>query len=310
MTTLAVSAFAKVNLCLLLGGQRPDGRHELVTLLESVDLVDDLVLTAPSDSGRDEVVCPAISGPNLVADALTSLRVAGWGAPPLRVEIEKRIPIAAGMGGGSADAGALLRSAARLAPVARSTVGEIAGRLGSDVPSQLDPGPALGVGAGELVTALQPLAEHALLIVAQPFGLSTADVYREADRLGLGHPDDELLRLRAELEACVGAVGGRPPRELLVNDLQPAAVSLRSEVGEALAAVREQGADSALVCGSGPTVIGLFWGDRALQRATEAGDGLGSAHPRAVAVAPIARASGAEGHAVIDGGASAPTANP
>ncbi len=307
MTRLAVSAFAKVNLCLLLGGPRPDGRHELVTLLESVDLVDDLVLTAPSDSGLDEVVCPAISGPNLVAEALTDLRAAGWGAPPLRVEIEKRIPVAAGVGGGSADAGALLRSAARLAPIDRSTLAAIAARLGSDVPSQLDPGPAIGVGAGDVVTALHPLAEHALVVVPQSFGLSTADVYRQADRLGLARPDHELPRLRAELEACVAAAGGRPRGQLLVNDLEPAAVSLRSEVGEALVAVRERGAENALVCGSGPTVIGLFWGDRALQRATDAGQGLRHVYSRAVAVAPIGRRGG---EPLTDGGASAPTANP
>ena len=118
MTTIRTQAFAKVNLNLLLGGARSDGRHKLVTAIESVDLADELVVT-PADGYQDEVICAGVSGPNLVAEAIATLRAAGWEAPPLRVEIEKRIPIAAGMGGGSADAAALLRAAPALAPVAR-----------------------------------------------------------------------------------------------------------------------------------------------------------------------------------------------
>jgi 4-diphosphocytidyl-2-C-methyl-D-erythritol kinase len=292
MTAIEVSAFAKVNLCLLLGGPRRDGRHELVTLLESVQLADDVRLVVPAPSGGDEVFCPGVDGPNLVGDALTGLRAAGWAAPPVRVEIEKRIPVAAGMGGGSADAGAVLRSASQLAPVSPSLVLDIAGRLGSDVPSQLDPGPVLGVGAGDVVTPLAALAEHAVLVVPQPFGLSTADVYREADRLGLVRGDDELLTARSEFESLFAEAGARLRAQLLVNDLEPAAVSLRPEVGEALDAIREVGADDALVCGSGPTAIGLFWGSGALDYALSARDRLLGRWPGAVAVAPVLRGVG------------------
>src|ERR1700680_4715174 len=91
---LAALAPGKVNLCLFLGPLREDGRHELVTLLESVSLADELTLE--SDAEHDCVVCPGVEGPNLVADALAGLRARGWDAPPVRIEIVKRIPVAAG----------------------------------------------------------------------------------------------------------------------------------------------------------------------------------------------------------------------
>ncbi|MFZ0040176.1 MAG: hypothetical protein WAK93_02640, partial [Solirubrobacteraceae bacterium] len=85
-------AFAKVNLCLFVGPTREDGRHELVTLFESVSLADELIVSGRADGDGDEVLCPGVAGPNLVADALAALRADGWTAPPVRVQIEKRIP--------------------------------------------------------------------------------------------------------------------------------------------------------------------------------------------------------------------------
>jgi len=291
------SAYAKVNLCLFLGPTRPDGRHELVTLLESVSLADDLVI-APARSGEDEVICPGVTGPNLVSQALARLREAGWSAPPLRVEIEKRIPVAAGMGGGSADAAALLRSAGRVAPVDAATVLEIASGLGADVPSQLDPGPSIGTGAGEIVAAVPPLEEHALLVLPQAFGLSTAEVYGEADRLGLPRSAEELASVHGDLESSLAAAGSALADRLVVNDLEPASLSLRPEIATALQSAREAGVGQALVCGSGPTVIGLFWG--------------GEAHERAAgAPTPLARGrvGGASGTRARARGVGAPAAN-
>ncbi len=293
MTVIRARAFAKVNLCLLLGGPRADGRHDLVTLLESVELSDELRIVAPSPSGGDEVVCRAVTGPNLVATAIADLRAAGWEAPPVRVEIDKRIPVAAGMGGGSADAAALLRCAPELAPVSPAVIDGIAAALGSDVPSQLRPGLVLGVGAGDVVQTMPELAEHALLVVPHGFELSTADVYREADRLALGRTGDELARLRAELESSLARVDATLPEHLVVNDLEAAAVSLRPEIAAALAALRDVGPGSALVCGSGPTVIGIFWGPEAAAQAEAARGRLGQGFPGALAVRPLRRGVGA-----------------
>jgi 4-diphosphocytidyl-2-C-methyl-D-erythritol kinase len=291
LTEQRVTAFAKVNLCLFVGPTREDGRHELVTLFESAGPDDDLVIT-PLASGPDEVVCPGVAGENLVALALAALREAEWDAPPVRVEISKRIPVAAGLGGGSADAAALLRSAERIAPVPWAQIEAIAAGLGADVPSQLTPGPSIGTGAGELIEPVPKLEDHTLLIAPQTFGLATADVYREADRLRLTRSAPELASLRAELSAAVAGHDGAPvplPARLVVNDLQPAVLSLAPEIGEALEAVSTAGADQVLVCGSGPTVMGIFWGAHQFPRAQDAAEGIQDRFPGVVAAGVVER---------------------
>jgi 4-diphosphocytidyl-2-C-methyl-D-erythritol kinase len=304
---LRALAPGKVNLCLFLGGVREDGRHELVTVFESVSLADELVMS-PAAGPHDEVICAGVPEPNLVTRALEGLRARGWNAPPVRVTVEKRVPVAAGMGGGSADAAATLRLAARLEAVPWSVLSELAARLGADVPSQLAPGLALGTGAGDVVEPLRPLGPHAFLILPQPVALSTAEVYREADRLGLPRPAEDLLSLGQELVATLGSAGEGPAEVLrslgqepvpalgsagelraglLINDLAGAARSLCPEIDGALAAARESGAERAVVCGSGPTVAGVYWGADALYRATEAADALSDRFPGAAAVVPV-----------------------
>jgi 4-diphosphocytidyl-2-C-methyl-D-erythritol kinase len=281
----------KINLCLFLGPLRDDGRHELVTLYESVSLADELVISEAA--GADEVVmvvAPWIEGPNLVGAALEGLRRRGWSAPLLRVAIEKRIPIAGGMGGGSADAAALLRAAPRIALVDASVVAELAAELGSDVPGQLQPGVSVGTGAGEIVSPRPPLAEHRVVIVPLEARLATPAVYAEADRLGLGRGRDDLAARLAEIEQALVA-GARPPGSLLVNDLEPAAQSLCPQIEEALQAVRDAGVDQAMVCGSGPTVAGLCWGAEAAGRAEAAVARLRERFPRACAAAPVSSPS-------------------
>lgn len=270
---------AKINLCLYLGPTRDDGRHELVTLFDAISLFDDLDVSA---ADRDEVVCEGVTGPNLVADALSALREDGWEAPPVRITITKRIPVAAGMGGGSADAAALLRLAPRLGATDGTSRLRIAGRLGADVPSQLVPGPWIGVGAGNRLLPSPEVPPYGALVLPQPFGLSTPDVYREADRLDLPRSADELRSVRARL-------AGSFSRELIVNDLEPAALSLAPRLGETLGAVARAGADDAIVCGSGPTVIGLFWGDDGASRARAAAARMHADHPAAVSADPVRR---------------------
>jgi 4-diphosphocytidyl-2-C-methyl-D-erythritol kinase len=273
-------AYAKINLCLFLGPTRPaDGRHELVTLFDSVTLCDELVV---EPAAEDAVTCDGVAGPNLVGDALAALRRAGWSGPPVAVRIEKRIPVAAGMGGGSADAAAILRVARRLAPVDEDALVRVAASLGADVPAQLDPGPSLGTGGGEVVEPLAALPAYGVLVLPQAFALSTPAVYREADRLGLGRTAGELADLRRELAPGLAD-------RLIVNDLQPAAVSLAPAIGHALGAARQAGAGHVLVCGSGPTVIGLFPGADGPARAAAAAEGLRSGFPRAVAAVPVGR---------------------
>lgn len=255
---------AKLNLCLYLGPRRDDGLHELCSLFEALTLSDRIVIT---EAEADEVVCPDVGATNLAAIALAALRGRGWERPPLRIEIEKRIPVAAGLGGGSADAAAVLRLAAGEV----EGVEELAAELGADIPSQLDPGLALVWGAGETVEPLAPAREHAFVLVPDVEGLSAAEVYAEADRLGLGRGAHELDELRERLRGAAGA-GASPLdyAELLVNDLERAALSLRPSIAGALEALAQAGAARVLVTGSGPTAAGLFADIAAADRAAAA----------------------------------------
>ncbi|HKB52099.1 MAG TPA: hypothetical protein VKC63_11825 [Solirubrobacterales bacterium] len=265
---MRIEAPAKLNLCLFLGPRRDDGLHTLCSLFEPLALADAIEV---SEAGHDEVVCSEVEGENLAARALAALRERGWDRPPLRVEIEKRIPVAAGLGGGSADAAAVLRLARDPATGAAGWIpdlGGIAAELGADVPSQLVPALALVRGAGERVERLPAPPSHAVLLLPAGGGLSTAEVFAEADRLGSGRSEEELDSLALQL--CEAAGAGASPLEyagLLANDLEPAARSLRPDVGAALGALREAGAPLALLTGSGPTAFGLFPDLAAAERA-------------------------------------------
>ncbi len=289
---LLALAPAKVNLSLFLGGVRDDGRHRLVTVFESLSLADTVELEVLEGGREDEVICPGVEGENLAALALAALRARGWDGPAVRVRIEKRIPIAAGMAGGSADAAATLRLAMAVAPGRAEEVDLIAATLGADVPSQLLPGVAVGSGAGEVVERFGPLAEHAFVVVPSQFGLSTPDVFREADRLELARSDawlaDAYLDVTGALEP-----GARLSDELILNDLQPAAISLCPACSDTVAAVRAAGADQAIVSGSGPTVVGIWWGPGAGERAGLAADRLRKDYADAVVATPVAAEFGA-----------------
>ena len=258
---------AKINLGLFLGPIRTsDGKHELASVMQSISLADELTLElAPADTHQDEVICPGVSGDaneNLAAIALHAFRTStGWQAPPLRLTIVKRIPVAAGLGGGSADAAATLRLAVHASGLGDPRLlHELASQLGADVPAQISPGRSLAGGAGEQLHELpSPSASFGLLVLPLDAQLSTAAVYAEADRLGLGRTAHELAELHSQLSSAFEHGQPLPAAcELLHNDLQRAAVSLCPPIAQALTDVRAAGGDPALVSGSGPTVLGLF----------------------------------------------------
>ena len=282
---LRALAPGKINLCLFLGETRDDGRHRLVTLFQSVSLADELTLSTVQP-GPDAVVCSGVEEPNLVSRAIEGLRARGWDGPRVRIEIVKRIPVAAGMGGGSADAACALRLAMELAPGRPEEVAALAASLGADVPSQLVPGVALGTGAGELVEPFGPLEPHGVVIVTQAVALATPEVYREADRLRLARGAADLDARYGELVAALRP-GARLPDSLLVNDLAPAAESLCPAIADALEAVRGSGADHVLVCGSGPTVAGIFWGAEGAVRAATAAASLAERFAGATSATPV-----------------------
>ena len=242
---------AKVNLVLQVGPRRDDGLHELCSLFASLELADTLRFeVADADDGQDEVHCPGVEGPNLITAALGAYRdTVPDAVPSLWVTVNKRIPVAAGLGGGSADAAAAMRAANRLAggPLDADALRALGRRLGSDVPSQIEPGHAT-----DTERELSGIP-RALVVVQAEAGLSTAAVYEEADRIG-------STRERLDPQG-VRALAGRSIDEIaaaLANDLQAAALSLRPELEATLRALLDHGARGALVSGSGPTVFGVF----------------------------------------------------
>jgi 4-diphosphocytidyl-2-C-methyl-D-erythritol kinase len=291
---LHVRAPAKINLGLFVGPTREDGRHELVSVMQSISLADELTLEqAPPSAERDEVVCPGVQGENLAARALELFREAtGWARGPLRLSIDKRIPVAAGLGGGSADAAAtlrLLRAASGLGDEDLLLV--LAEQLGADVPAQVRPGRWLATGAGELLDVLpDPVSPVGVLVLAQATGLSTAAVYAEADRLGLAG-DAFVLRERREALGKAFELGAPLPTGAcpLHNDLQAAAIALCPGIERALEQAREAGAEAAFVSGSGPTVVGLFARANGLARAGRAAAGLVGREPEPLVAESVDR---------------------
>jgi 4-diphosphocytidyl-2-C-methyl-D-erythritol kinase len=282
-TTRALRALApgKVNLCLFIGAPRADGLHPLASVVQPVTLADELTLR-PAGPGAtaDEVVCAGVEGPNLAAAALSAFRDAtGWDAPPQRLEIRKRVPVAAGMGGGSGDAAAALRLAAAAAggEMPDGLLHDLAVKLGADVPSQVQPRRVLMLGAGERVEPLPEPAPFGLVIVPLDAALATPAVYAAFDERAQPRSAQELDALTARLR------GGPLPDALVHNDLEEPARALCPLIGPALAAVRAAGAARALVSGSGPTVFGLY--DEPGE-AAEAAGALAVDFPRAIAAAP------------------------
>jgi 4-diphosphocytidyl-2-C-methyl-D-erythritol kinase len=315
VTSLPLRALApaKINLGLWVGPVREvDGRHELVSVMQSISLADELTLEpaprelAPGGWGTgDEVLCPGVAGPsdqNLAARALALFRTAtGWEAPSQRLNIVKHIPVAAGLGGGSADAAAALRLAASAAPehlrLAAAAAGldeeallrKLAADLGADVPAQVTPGRWLATGAGEQLERLpDPVAPSGILVLPLAAELSTAAVYAELDRRGKLRSQAFLEERRRALHAALDlGMSLHTDPDLLHNDLQRPARALCPEIAHALTEVNDAGAEVTFVSGSGPTVIGLFPRANGLAAAERAAVALADRVPAPLVAHPV-----------------------
>lgn len=271
---------AKVNLHLGVGAVREDGYHELVTVFQAVDLVDEITARAAEHlevrvTGEGADTVPA-GAQNLAWQAAALLAEHTRLAPLVRLDISKAIPVAGGMAGGSADAAAALLACATLwgTGTDRDELAVLAAELGSDVAFPLLGGTALGTGRGELLTPVLTTGVYHWVFALADFGISAGDAYAELDRLRAagtapepaGSPDALLDALRGGEPAAVAAH--------LANDLQAAAVSLAPQLQRTLDAGHDLGALTGLVSGSGPTVAFLCSdGDHAatLAAALEAG---------------------------------------
>lgn len=256
--SVTVRVPGKVNLYLGVGDRRADGYHELTTVFHAVSLADDITVRAADilslrvhGEGADEVPADAR---NLAWQAAELMAEHVGRSPDVEITIDKSIPVAGGMAGGSADAAAVLVGINALweLGVPRRDLHAIAARLGSDVPFALHGGTALGTGRGEELTTVLARNSFHWVLAFGAGGLSTAAVYAEIDRLRASGEPPQLL----DPEPLLTALSSGDPLELaplLGNDLQPASLSLEPNLRRTLRAGAEAGALAGIVSGSGPT---------------------------------------------------------
>jgi 4-diphosphocytidyl-2-C-methyl-D-erythritol kinase len=241
-----MKACAKLNLALVVGPLRTDGNHEVATVLQAIDLHDDVEVEAAA-----ELAVEGFAEDTLVRTALEALAAAAEVEPRWRARIEKRIPVAAGLGGGSSDAAAALRLANALLPdpVPPDALHEVAATLGADVPFFLREGPQLGTGDGSDLMPLELPRDYAVLLVLRGSErkASTAEVYARFDECDGAEGFEQR---RADLLAALDRF--RRPRDLA--DLPPNDLA-SSPLADDLRAL---GAFRADVTGAGPAVYGLF----------------------------------------------------
>ncbi|MCX4700144.1 4-(cytidine 5'-diphospho)-2-C-methyl-D-erythritol kinase [Streptomyces sp. NBC_01352] len=260
--SVTVRVPAKVNVQLAVGAARPDGFHDLANVFLAVGLYDEVTVT-PADALRVTCAGPdagqvPLDRTNLAARAAIVLAERRGLDAAVHIHINKDIPVAGGMAGGSADgAGALLACDALWGTRAsREELLDICAELGSDVPFSLVGGAALGTGRGEKLRTLEVGGTFHWVFAMASRGLSTPAVFREFDRLteGLDVPEP------VESQPLLDALAKGDPEALAAavsNDLQPAALSLFPELADTLAAGRAAGALATLVSGSGPTTAFL-----------------------------------------------------
>lgn len=265
---------AKLNAFLRVLRRRPDGFHEVETLVQPLTLADG-VEARPSDAGLELVLAGrhAVDVPpgeeNLALRAARALAEAAGVPARARLTLVKNVPVAAGLGGGSADAAAALRAldalwASRLGP---ERLLEVAAGVGSDVPALVPGGPVLARGRGERVERAE-VARTWWVLVTPPFAVRAADAYRWWDEAGgVTGPDPGPL-LEALRGGEPGAIG-----PLLFNDLERPVASRHPEVDEARGRLLAAGAPAALMCGSGPTVAGLAEDGRRAEEIASAANG-------------------------------------
>jgi 4-diphosphocytidyl-2-C-methyl-D-erythritol kinase len=264
MMTLTVRAAAKINLLLGVGSPRPDGFHTLVTVYQAISLYDDVTVTAAGEVTVATDVASYIDagqlpGPGLnIIDRAAALLAQHHGrAVGAEVHVDKSIPIAGGLAGGSADGAAALLALDRLHGLGTSDhdLLEMAALLGSDVPFALVGGTALGEGHGEQVTPLADEGSWWWVVVPSAEGMSTPAVYRHHDELRPDAPE-----LPGPPDEIVAALASGDPRRLagaLHNDLEQAACDLRPDLAQLIVEGVDAGALRGLVSGSGPTCVFL-----------------------------------------------------
>lgn len=269
-TPLSLPSFAKINLSLRILGKRPDGYHELRTILQTVSLHDDLKFELSGDGGIT-LTCnnpdiPTDDG-NLVVRAASALKERYGTDTGARITLIKKIPVKAGLGGGSSNAAIALLALAHLwrIPATTSELFEIAERLGADVPFFLAGGTALGEGTGTTLSALPEGVIQHLIVVTPSANVSSADAYAAVDSVAL-----TTSRVEPILSSSpTGADFRNSTPGLLYNDLkndfESVIFDIEPEIKRTKEALLQAGANDALLAGSGSSVFGIFSSQEAQQ---------------------------------------------
>lgn len=271
MEKVLVKAPAKINLYLRVIRKRPDGYHDIESLMQAIDLYDELALEKSDVIGLycDDPTLPADES-NLAYKAAAMLQ-SRFFFPGVRMELAKRIPRGAGLGGGSSDAAFVIRGLCRLyglKPEASELL-EMAAAVGSDVPFFLSGGQALVTGRGEIVRPVGLPLGYLVLVAVPPLSISTADVY-EKQRINLTKKGSmSLLEKRINLSRLVSLMNE------LKNDLEDIVLSVFPELGELRRSLLGSGALYSSMSGSGSAFFGVFPRGARLDRAIESLKGLG-----------------------------------
>ena len=262
--SLTLKAPAKINLFLKVLKRRSDGYHEIQSLMQKIRLFDHLHLSRQGES--ISLACPGSSVPedrgNLVYKAAQLFFSATGIAPGVQIVLEKNIPVAAGLGGGSSDAAAVLHGLNRLlgGGLDSERLNDIGLQLGADVPFFLEEcSGAIATGIGECLQKVQPLRDYWILLVNPGFAVSTRWVYENFPLTSSANP---YILARGRIMA-----GDPALFEELGNDLETVTISRYPEIGDIKKELKKAGALAALMSGSGPTVFGLFSGKEEAQRA-------------------------------------------
>ena len=257
MKTITEYGYAKINLALDVTGVRDNGYHDVRMIMQSVDLHDTLKLTKTDAPGIALSVGSASlpTGPgNLVYDA-AQLMFEKYSLPGgIAITLDKRIPMSAGLAGGSSDAAATLRGINRLYELGLSTeeLYNIGVTLGADIPYCITGGTALAEGIGEIITPLPAMPDCRILMVKPPAGVSTGFVYKNLNMDTLNHPDVDGMIEAIKRGSYIGVVSK------LGNVLESVTLAHCPEIATIKTQMQTLGADGVLMSGSGPTVYGIF----------------------------------------------------
>ncbi|MCL1922901.1 MAG: 4-(cytidine 5'-diphospho)-2-C-methyl-D-erythritol kinase [Propionibacteriaceae bacterium] len=293
---------AKINLALCVGAQRHDGYHELATLFQAVSLYDDITVRA-----SEELVCEVRGeqahhiGPgdeNLAYRAARLLKNEYGVSEGIHLTIDKQIPVAGGMAGGSADAAGALLACSRFWDVDASLEDLMAlgSRLGADVPFPLMGGCAVGLGRGETLTPALSRGTFHWVLALSSTQLSTPEVFQRFDELTGHHPPPTTPEIPRELMMALTTGETKRVGAQLINDLHEASCSLAPTLPTTIRAGVELGCHGAIISGSGPTVAFLVDSEQEAQHLGELLTSLEVAQRTYHAVGPVPGATVIDDH--------------